>query len=158
MSKTPTRHFAGLDIGGSTIKAMLVNGKGEQVGELVEVKSRVDEGYPKTFDQLQAALEALLTDGGVTLDQIEGIGLDVPAPCSNGVIWGKANLSPDWVGTNICEEFSKIIGKPVTMTNDGNAAAFGEFLMRPNLETGLLFIAPGTGLAGGLVLPGGLSI
>ncbi len=155
MSKTPTGHFAGLDIGGSTIKAMLVNGKGEQVGELVEVKSRVDEGYPKTFDQLQAALEALLTDGGVTLDQIEGIGLDVPAPCSNGVIWGKANLSPDWVGTNICEEFSKIIGKPVTMTNDGNAAAFGEFLMRPNLETGLLFIAPGTGLAGGLVLPGG---
>lgn len=154
-SKASTGYFAGLDIGGSTIKSMLVDAQGEQVGELVEVKSRVDEGYPKTFIQLKASLDGLLKGADLTMEDVAGIGLDVPAPCSHGVIWGKANLSPDWVGTNICDEFAKEIGKPVVMTNDGNAAAFGEFLMRPNLKTGLLFVAPGTGLAGGLVLPGG---
>ncbi|MFT5189045.1 MAG: glucokinase [Verrucomicrobiales bacterium] len=148
-------YSAGLDIGGTTIKAMLVDSAGDQVGELVEVQSRVDEGYTKTFGQLKEALGAILKGGGLGMDDLAVIGLDVPAPCSNGVIWGKANLSPDWVGTNIREAFSAMIGKPVFMTNDGNAAAFGEFLMRPNLKSGLLFVAPGTGLAGGLVLPGG---
>ena len=154
-SKASKGYYAGLDIGGSTIKAMLVDGKGEQVGELVEVKSRVDEGFPKTFKQLRAALDALLKGGSVDMDSVEGIGLDVPAPCSDGVIWGKANLSADWVGTNIRDEFAQDVGKRVVMTNDGNAAAFGEFLMRPDLKSGLLFVAPGTGLGGGLVLPGG---
>ena len=41
------------------------------------------------------------------------------------------------------------------MTNDGNAAARGEYAARPDCDTGLLLIAPGTGLGGGLVLPGG---
>ncbi len=148
-------HCAGLDIGGSTVKAMLVDTHGEQVGDLVEVKSHVDEGYPKTFGQLRLALDTLLSNASLTMEAITAIGLDVPAPCSNGVIWGKANLSPDWVGTDIREAFSQEIERPIFMTNDGNAAAYGEFLMRPQLTSGLLFVAPGTGLAGGLVLPGG---
>jgi len=42
------------------------------------------------------------------------------------------------------------------MTNDCNAAAFGEWMYRPEHSGGLLYVAPGTGLGGGLVLPGGL--
>ncbi len=155
MSTQGNRYAVGLDIGGTTIKAMLVDGGGEQVGDLVEVRSHVDRGFPKTFGQLKEALSQLLANAEVPADAVGTIGLDVPAPCSKGVIWGKANLSPDWVGVNICEAFAAEVGKRVYMTNDGNAAAFGEFLMRPKLETGLLFIAPGTGLGGGLVLPGG---
>ena len=44
MNKT-TLYFAGLDIGGSTVKSVLVNGQGAQVGTLVEVPSRVMAGY-----------------------------------------------------------------------------------------------------------------
>lgn len=148
-------YCAGLDIGGTTIKAMLVDAQGEQVGDLVEVRSHVDKGYTATFEQLHEALNQLLAGAKASLDEVAAIGLDVPAPCSNGVIWGKANLSPDWVGVNIRDEFAKSANKPVFMTNDGNAAAYGEFLMRPGLKSGLLFVAPGTGLGGGLVLPGG---
>jgi predicted NBD/HSP70 family sugar kinase len=148
-------YCAGLDIGGTTIKAMLVDGLGNQAGDLVEVRSKADEGYLKTFEQLHEALKLILASADVSLEQVAAIGLDVPAPCSNGVIWGKANLSVDWVGVNIREEFAKSSGKNIIMINDGNAAAFGEFLMRPDLKSGLLFVAPGTGLGGGLVLPGG---
>ena len=149
-------HFAGLDIGGSTIKCMLVDASGAPDGEIIEVASFVKEGYRRTFQQLTEALATLAENAGITVDGIAAVGLDVPAPCSKGVVWGKANLGEDWVGTDIRGEFAKEIGKPVFMTNDCNAAAFGEWMYRPDHDGGLLYVAPGTGLGGGLVLPGGL--
>lgn len=147
--------FAGLDIGGSTIKSLLVDSQANPVGQMVEVPSLVKDGYRETFKQLHESLRLLSTQTGIGLDAIRAVGLDVPAPCSKGVIWGKANLGDDWVGTNIEQEFAREVNKPVAMANDGNAAAYGEWLYRKEREGGLLFVAPGTGLGGGLVLPGG---
>ncbi len=152
MSKT---HFAGLDIGGSTIKCLLLDAAGGNAGPLVEVESRVKQGFRSTFGQLQAALGTLASNAGIAVEDIAAIGLDVPAPCSNGVVWGKANLGDDWVGTDIRNTFSREAGKPVFMTNDCNAAAFGEWMHRTDYDGGLLYVAPGTGLGGGMVLPGG---
>jgi glucokinase len=149
-------HFAGLDVGGSTIKCLLVDAAGEAACGMVEVRSLVKEGYHKTFGQLREAMAMLAGSAGITVGEIAAVGLDVPAPCSNGVIWGKANLADDWVGTDIRGEFSAETGKPVFMTNDCNAAAFGEWMYRPGYAGGLLLVAPGTGLGGGLVLPGGV--
>jgi glucokinase len=149
-------HFAGLDIGGSTIKCMLVDAAGQADGPIIEVKSHVKDGYRKTFAQALEAMARLAENAGISVDGIAAIGLDVPAPCSNGVVWGKANLGEDWVGTDIRGEFSRETGKPVFMTNDCNAAAFGEWMYRPEHDGGLLYVAPGTGLGGGLVLPGGI--
>ena len=154
MNKTKT-HFAGLDIGGSTVKSILVNRQGEQVGDLVEVPSHVTSGYLKTFEQLELALDQLAQGAGIPRSSIGGIGLDVPAPSCDGVIWHQANLGDDWVGTDICQQLSERIEIPVTMTNDGNAAALGEYAARPKHSGSLLLVAPGTGLGGGFVLPGG---
>jgi len=153
MSKA--KHFAGLDIGGSTIKSVIINSSGDQVGPIVEVKSHVKDGYQATFKQLEAALDELTHNAGINRDDIGGIGLDVPAPSSNGVIWGKANLGDDWVGTDICSELNKHLNIPIHMTNDCNAAAVGEYAIRHKHLGGLLLVAPGTGLGGGFVLPGG---
>ncbi len=147
--------FAGLDVGGTTIKSILVDDRGEPAGEMVEVRSLVKDGYEATFGQLELAMRELAAGAGVEVSSIRGIGLDVPAPSSDGVIWGKANLAEDWVGRDIRDRFSARIGVPVYMTNDGNAAALGEYAMRRKHIGGLLFVAPGTGLGGGLVLPGG---
>ena len=78
----------------------------------------------------------------------------MPAPSSNGVIWGRANLGDDWVGTDIRGKLSAR-PIPVFMTNDGNAAALGEYALRHKHLGSLMLVAPGTGLGGGLVLPGG---
>ncbi|MES2476400.1 MAG: ROK family protein [Verrucomicrobiota bacterium] len=147
--------YAGLDIGGTTVKAVLVNHLAEQAGPLTEVRSQVKDGYEATFGQLDKALSQLAEGAGISRDAIAGIGLDVPAPSSDGVIWGKANLGDDWVGTDIRGKLSARTGVPVYMTNDGNAAALGEYALRKMHVGGLLLVAPGTGLGGGLVLPGG---
>ncbi|MBU6300624.1 MAG: ROK family protein [Verrucomicrobia bacterium] len=149
-------YFAGLDIGGTTVKSMLLGADGLQVGPLVELRSHVREGYKRTFEQLDSSLAQLCSQSGIEQAEIAAIGLDVPAPCCQGVIWGQANLSKDWVGTDIGGQYEARCGKPVTVTNDGNAAAYGEWLLRPGRQAGLLFVAPGTGLGGGLVLPGGV--
>jgi len=149
------KHFAGLDIGGSTIKSVIVNSSGEQVGPIIEVRSHVKDGYEATFKQLETALDELCHNAGISREDIGGIGLDVPAPSSNGVIWGKANLGEDWVGTDICAKLMELLNIPVHMTNDCNAAAVGEYAIRHKHIGALLLIAPGTGLGGGFVLPGG---
>ncbi len=148
-------YFAGLDIGGTTVKAVLVNQLAEQVGPLAEVRSLVKNGYEATFGQLDNALDQLATGAGIARSAIAGIGLDVPAPSSDGVIWGRANLGEDWVGTDIRGKLAARTGVPVHMTNDGNAAALGEYALRPAHSGSLLLVAPGTGLGGGFVLPGG---
>ncbi|MEX1048818.1 MAG: ROK family protein [Akkermansiaceae bacterium] len=150
-------YYAGLDIGGTTVKAVLVDPLAQQVGPLTEVRSRVKEGYEATFGQLDLALDQLATGAGISRDAIKGIGLDVPAPSSDGVIWGRANLGSDWVGTDIRGKLSARTGVPVFMTNDGNAAALGEYALRQEHLGSLMLVAPGTGLGGGLVLPGGRS-
>ncbi len=149
------KYFAGLDIGGTTVKSMLVDDSGDAFGEMLEVRSHVDEGFRRTFEQLIAAVDGLCEANGISREQLAGVGLDVPAPCCDGVIWSKANLAQDWVGVNIAKEFEEVIGVPLYMTNDGNAAAAGEYAVRPDHTGSLLLAAPGTGLAGGLVLPGG---
>jgi predicted NBD/HSP70 family sugar kinase len=153
--KSNASYFAGLDIGGTTVKAVLVDAQAEQAGALVEVRSLVKDGYEATFRQLELALEQLAAGAGIERGAIAGIGLDVPAPSSDGVIWGRANLADDWVGTDIRGLLSARLGLPVFMTNDGNAAAVGEYAMRKEHTSSLMLLAPGTGLGGGLVLPGG---
>lgn len=150
-----SHYYAGLDIGGTTVKAVLVNHLAEQVGPLTEVRSHVKQGYEATFSQLDIALDQLAVGAGIQRSSIAGIGLDVPAPSSNGVIWGRANLGEDWVGTDICGKLAARTGIPVHMTNDGNAAALGEYALRRKHLGSLLLVAPGTGLGGGFVLPGG---
>ena len=152
---SPSPFFAGLDIGGTTVKAVLVDHQGTQAGPLTEVRSLVKDGYEATFGQLSLALDQLAAGASVERSRIAGIGLDVPAPSSNGVIWGRANLGADWVGTDIRGKLSARLGVPVYMTNDGNAAALGEYALRHKHIGSLLLVAPGTGLGGGLVMPGG---
>ena len=41
-------YFVGLDIGGTTVKAVLVNHLAEQAGPLAEVRSLVKDGYEAT--------------------------------------------------------------------------------------------------------------
>ncbi len=149
------RFFVGFDIGGTTVKCALVDESGSLRAQ-TEVSSHVKEGLDATLRQLGIALGDLCEKIGVSRDKLAGIGLDAPAPSSEGVIWAQANLSSDWVGKDVRHTVSTHFGGlPVHMTNDGNAAAAGEYAARPEHSGSLLYVAPGTGLAGGFVLPGG---
>ena len=61
MRASDTRCFVGLDVGGTSVKSILVDASGDLLGDMVEVPSRVKDGYEATFAQLEDALK-LLTD------------------------------------------------------------------------------------------------
>lgn len=148
-------YFVGLDIGGTTVKSALIDVDGTLLAQK-EVPSHVKKGVMATVQQLDLSVQELSVAAGIARDGIAGIGLDVPAPSSDGVVWAQANLGEDWLGKDVREIVSThFSGTPVHMTNDGNAAAVGEYAARPDYDGSLLYVAPGTGLAGGFVLPGG---
>ena len=70
-------YFAGLDIGGTTVKAALLDATGGQVGDMVEVRSHGSEGYRATFKQLRTALDQLCDNNSISFDAIAAAGMGV---------------------------------------------------------------------------------
>ena len=61
-------YFVGLDIGGTTVKAALLDATGGQVGDMVEVRSHGSEGYRATFEQLRNAIDQLCKNNSIDFE------------------------------------------------------------------------------------------
>jgi len=65
--------------------------------------------------------------------------------------------SPNLAGlknVNLASNLSQRLAKVVTVENDANAAAFGEFCLAGRPSGGVIYIGLGTGVGGGLILNG----
>jgi len=81
-----SQFFAGLNVGGSTIKGLLLDGNQQQIGPTIEVSSSGTKGYLATFGQLKVALAGLCSQSNLDLADVKAVGLDVPVPCSKSVV------------------------------------------------------------------------
>jgi glucokinase len=87
------------------------------------------------------------------------VGLDTPGPAgATGVLSRKGSTnfsSPDWWAYDIRGALEAELGKPVVYSNDGNAAALGEY--RSGAGRGndpLVMLTLGTGVGAGVILNG----
>jgi glucokinase len=86
---------------------------------------------------------------------IENVGIGFP-----GFIDPKAQTiaqSPNLPGlsnVNLAKDLSMIIQRKVMVENDANAAAFGEYYLAKQPESGMIYLGLGTGVGGGLILNG----
>ncbi len=65
--------------------------------------------------------------------------------------------SPNLTGlknVNLAANLSQRLGKTVTVENDANAAAYGEYCLANQPAGGLIYLGLGTGVGGGLILNG----
>ena len=163
MSRVPVSPdvVVGLDIGGTSTNATVLDGGTFLVDELVEIPSRVLEGPPATLEALEAALEGVLARTGLPRAAVTAVGLDTPGPASaDGVIASKGATNfnqPEWRGFDIRGALAARLGLPVVYTNDANAAAlyahhahFGPDADRRSSVAAIV----GTGLGGGVVESG----
>lgn len=139
----------GIDVGGSGVKAALVDvASGEFVGERV----RVDTPQPATPDAVVSASRALI--GAFPADVPVGIGF--PAPVIDGVTMTAANVDPSWVGAPARDLFASGLGRPVVIVNDADAAGVGE--ARHGAARGVpgvvLLLTLGTGIGSALINDG----
>lgn len=144
----------GIDIGGMSAKIGLVSN-----GKIIANKKVKTVKEPKAFfDDIANATITLLTENGIDLSQVKGVGVGCPGSITGrtGVVEFSNNLG--WEKIPLGKELSKRLNDlPVKITNDANAAALGEakFGAGKNYEN-TLTVTLGTGVGGGIVIEGKL--
>lgn len=138
----------GVDVGGTKIAAGVVSPEGEILDE-------VRYPTPHSPRKLVEAIARAVTEFG---DEYEAGGVCLAVP---GLILAQENkviFSPNLhaiEGLPLKDEIEPKIGVPLTVENDGNAAAWGEFRFGAGSEVDhLVFVALGTGIGGGVVSHG----
>ena len=141
--------YLGVDLGGTNIKAALVDAEGNILKE-----SSVPTNLPRPAEAVCddiAALCAALADGV----RVHGIGVGCPGTVDGGVVRYSNNLN--WHDFAMADYLQGKTGLPVRLANDANAAALGEALAgcAKGAESAVI-VTLGTGVGGGVVLNGKL--
>jgi glucokinase len=154
---------AGLDTGGTTINATVLDSAGKfLVEEMAESPSFVQEGPDQAIDALTRALRDVLRLVGVARAEVRAVGLDTPGPASaDGVLSSRGStnfVNPKWRGVDVRRALAERIGLPVVFNNDANAAALyahhAHFGAEAARQRSSVSVIVGTGLGGGVVEAG----
>lgn len=149
--------IVGLDLGGTNIKARLVDEEGA-IHARCDTPTQADRGPDHVTRRLAEAARAVCTCHEVDIAEVAGIGVGSPGPldATAGIIISSANL-PGWRNHPLRDELSRLTGRPVTILNDANAACFGEYWVGAGRRVeDLVMFTLGTGLGGGVISRGSL--
>ena len=148
------KYFIGIDLGGTNIKAGVVNENYEIITKATCKTNLPRPAEDICADMAKVSLEAV-EKAGLTVDDIECIGIGTPgiANSAEGIIEYSNNLGFDNVP--VVELMRKHIDKPVYVENDANAAAYGEFVAgAAKGANNAVAITLGTGVGGGIIING----
>jgi glucokinase len=145
--------YAGVDLGGTNIKAALVDDAGRMLAFHTE-PTHAARGPEDTAARMGQSVHVLCRQAGVAPDDVARVGLGTPGPqdLPSGVIIRAGNL-PGWDGFPIRDRVALHCGRPVTFANDANAAAYGEFWMGSAKDfSSVVLLTLGTGVGGGIII------
>jgi polyphosphate glucokinase len=147
-----TRKIQGFDVGGSSVKAGLVDvDSGQLIGELISAPTP-QPSTPAGVMQVIAGLSRRLPDAG------EGVGIALPSVVQKGKVRTAANIDHSWIGTDAATLAMSVLGRSVECLNDADAAGFAEMRWGAGRgETGTVFMLTlGTGIGSALFFGGRL--
>jgi glucokinase len=153
MSQARLPLYAGIDLGGTNIKAALVDDLGQVVAFHTE-KTHPERGPEEAAARLGGAVHLLARQAGITSADITAVGLGSPGPLDIpiGRIVRAGNLV-GWDNFPLRDRVAVHCGLPVTFANDANAAAFGEFWVGAGRDyDSLVLLTLGTGVGGGIII------
>ena len=145
------KYCFGVDIGGTTVKLGLFTTEGEIVDKW-EIKTRTENQGEAVLPDIAAALNEKLEEKQIPKDEVEGIGVGVPAPVdSEGVVQNTANLG--WGYKEVKREMEELSGMKAEIGNDANVAALGEMWLGAGKgRKNIIMVTLGTG--GGIIIDG----
>jgi polyphosphate glucokinase len=146
MKNTPSQlKILSIDIGGSHIKATILN----QKGELKMDYDKIVTPAPASPDNLIKAIKTLVKD----FPAYDKISVGFPGYVKNGIIKTAPNLDTTlWVDVNLTKKLSEALGKPVRIVNDADMQGLG-VVDGKGLE---MVITLGTGFGTALLMNGHL--
>ena len=151
------RYAIGIDLGGTNTKIGLVGFGGRVIGR----KQFLTKKYPgsaKLINAIAAAVSGIITEHGLKLRQIAGVGVGAPGliDSKNGIVHCLTNI-PGFKDVNLKRLLRQKIGIPVYVDNDVNLMALAEYRFGAAKGAKNIFcITLGTGVGGGIVINGGI--
>ena len=137
MSGTPC--YVGLDVGGSTMKAGVVDDAGRPLGPAVSLPTEAHRGQDFGLERMCETIRAAAAAAGVGLDRVAAIGvatpglMDIPA----GVILDPPNLRP-WKNVPVRDHVARtMLGREVVFGKDIVDHRLALHVVRP-FEKGVL--------------------
>ena len=144
-------YLAGIDLGGTYIKAGLVDENLSLVCK-TSVPTGVGRSYQEIIVDMAKAVTSLAGNHGIAMDQIRSVGIGIPGVAAgDGVIVHKFY----WLNIQLETEIKKHINCPVFIDNDATVAAVYEYRLGAlaGCKVGVL-LTLGTGLGGGIIIDG----
>jgi polyphosphate glucokinase len=147
-----TRLVLGIDVGGSSVKAGLVDVEGGRVsGELISAPTP-RPSPPSALMPVIAGLAARLAG------PVSTVGIAFPSVVKHGIVRTAANIDSSWVGTDGAALAVRALGRPALLLNDADAAGIAE--MRWGAGRGangtVMMVTLGTGIGTALFFDGKL--
>ncbi len=112
----------GIDIGGTGTKGAPVD---LVDGTLVADRFRIPTPKPATPEAV-AEVAARIVDRFPEAAEAAQIGVAIPAVVQHGVARSAANIDPTWIDTDVDALFTQVLGRPVHVVNDADAAGVAE--------------------------------
>lgn len=147
-------YFAGIDLGGTNIKGMLMD---DRFQPLISRSSPTPWKMPPevTFEAIIRLITGMAADSGSDLNQLAGIGIGIPGliDSRSNLVYNAANLGWNHVdaGSTLREYFQK----PIFTENDGNINALGEMQFGAGKGAkNIILLTLGTGLGSGIIVDG----
>ncbi|MBO4413374.1 MAG: ROK family protein [Clostridia bacterium] len=151
------RFAIGVDLGGTNIKAGLVELTGEKP-EIV-LKKSIPTALPRPASEICRDIADLCgvicEEAGISLSDVGTVGVGSPGSVSGGIVHNAENLGFSEVPLR--DMISDLIGGDigVSLANDANAAAYGELVAGCGVGcSSIIAVTLGTGVGGGIVLDG----
>ena len=152
------KYYIGVDLGGTNIKIGCFDADINLV-EKTSVPTGAEMGPEVVADRIVGSARELLTESGISLDDVAGVGIGTPGPANyaEGIVIKSTNM-PKFKNTPLRDLIGKNgLGKPAILENDANVACWGEFAVGAGKNvTDMIFFTLGTGIGGGVVCNGDL--
>jgi len=146
----------GIDLGGTKIQAVVVNGAGRPLGD-ARAPTPHDGGPADVAEAMSAVLREAATAAGVEPAELSGVGVGSPGDvdAATGVVSNVVNL-PNWAaGFPLAETLAGALRTQVAIGNDVQVATNAEARLGAGKPySSLLGVFWGTGVGGGIVLNG----
>jgi len=133
-----------IDVGGTGVKAILLDGKGKPISE----RERADTPQPATPEAILSIVYAF----AVKLAGFDRVSVGFPGVVKRGATLTAHNLHPKWVGFDLEKVLSRQWKKPVRVANDAAVQGYGA-IQGKGVE---LVITLGTGFGSSLFTDGHL--
>lgn len=155
------RLYIGCDLGGTNLRAAVVDVDTGEVLRLQSIPTLAREGHAAVMQRMADLFLRVIESAGLSKDEIRGVGIGVPGrlDLEKGETLFLPNLPGTWPRVPLAETIFQRTGLRVALLNDVRAITFGEwrFGAGRGVDTVAVF-AIGTGIGGGLVVNGQLHL